>query len=1060
MSEGTTRAVGSLLSTLQERAKELNCLYRIEELLSQTDLPLEEVFRGIIEIIPPGWQHSAACQAIIVHEAQTYEPPDFVETQWTHCSVIRVQDQPVGKICVSYKEECPSGEEGPFLKEEIKLIETIADRLGHFILHKRLKLTFQELTEARRNGSDESRQEWRVALGLLRKTDKDLLIRISRKMMNFLCWSGINEARSLLLRYGQDQGSAELVGEMNRPQEKTPAESFLGLVDETFRVAAAHLSDNEILRYIEQWIQEDRSGFFVKALINRQTPLDVISDAIHRYQYLLPEGITLSAEVSDGLRVALVRRFLTDQLDYIKTAKRYVEIEDFFDLMNRIIFPAGTHGTLGGKSAGLFLAHKILKKAHAIGKVIGEVKTPKTWYITSDGLPTFLQYNNLEEVNEQKYKEIHQVRQEYPHLVQVFKNCHFPQETVKGLSLALDDFGDVPLIVRSSSLLEDRLGSSFSGKYKSLFLANQGSKEQRLDALLDAIAEIYASTFAHDAIEYRAKRGLLDFDEEMGIMIQEVIGTHIGRYFMPAFAGVAFSENEFRWSPRIKREDGLLRLVPGLGTRAVDRLGDDYPILLAPSKPKLQVNMSIDEIIRYSPKKIDLINMETNRFETKEIQELLRECGQEYPSIHNIVSVHRDGFIRRPLGLTTDFNHDDLVVTFQGLITTSSFVGRIEAMLKSLEQAFGSPVDIEFASDGADLYLLQCRAQSSSRDDTAVEIPQDVPDESVLFTARRHVSNGRVPDLTHIVYVVPEEYDELSEYNDLLAVGRAVGRLNELLPKRQFVLMGPGRWGSRGDIKLGVNVTYSDINNTAVLIEIAREKGSYVPDLSFGTHFFQDLVEASIRYLPLYPDDNGVRFNEDFLLSAPNILPKVLPEYSFLSDAIRVIDIPDITEGRILRILMNADREEAMGLFAERSTPVRTVDQAGDTQINDRDEHWRWRLRMAERIGGRLDPSRFGVKAFYVLGSSKNATAGPASDLDLLIHFEGTEKQRKDLDIWLEGWSICLAEQNYLRTGYSSDGLLDIHIVTDEEIARRSDFAVKIGAITDPARQLPLKGQS
>ncbi len=185
----------------------------------------------------------------------------------------------------------------------------------------------------------------------------------------------------------------------------------------------------------------------------------------------------------------------------------------------------------------------------------------------------------------------------------------------------------------------------------------------------------------------------------------------------------------------------------------------------------------------------------------------------------------------------------------------------------------------------------------------------------------------------------------------------------------------------------------------------------------------------------------------------------MVPEYAFLSDAIRVIDIPDITKGRILRVLMNADREEAIGLFAERSTPVMTVDQAGDTQANDRDEHWRWRLRMAERIGAQLDPSRFGVKAFYVLGSSKNATAGPASDIDLLIHFEGTRKQRKDLDIWLEGWSICLAEQNYLRTGYRSDGLLDIHIVTGEEIARRSDFAVKIGAITDPARQLPLKGQ-
>ena len=114
------------------------------------------------------------------------------------------------------------------------------------------------------------------------------------------------------------------------------------------------------------------------------------------------------------------------------------------------------------------------------------MKKPKTWYVTSDRMLAFVQYNNLDEVIEQKYKDIEEVRQEYPHIVQVFKNCDFPPEIVKGLSVALDDFGDVPLIVRSSSLLEDRLGTAFAGKYKSLFLANQGDKQQRLEALLEA----------------------------------------------------------------------------------------------------------------------------------------------------------------------------------------------------------------------------------------------------------------------------------------------------------------------------------------------------------------------------------------------------------------------------------------------------------------------------------------------------------------------------------------------------------------------------------------------
>jgi predicted nucleotidyltransferase len=111
---------------------------------------------------------------------------------------------------------------------------------------------------------------------------------------------------------------------------------------------------------------------------------------------------------------------------------------------------------------------------------------------------------------------------------------------------------------------------------------------------------------------------------------------------------------------------------------------------------------------------------------------------------------------------------------------------------------------------------------------------------------------------------------------------------------------------------------------------------------------------------------------------------------------------------------------------------------------------------MAEHIASRIDPKRFGVQGFYVFGSTKNATAGLASDIDILIHFRGRKKQREDLAHWLEGWSLCLDELNYLRTGYRTGGLLDVHFVTDEDISNRTSFAVKIGAITDAARSLPV----
>jgi pyruvate, water dikinase len=302
-----------------------------------------------------------------------------------------------------------------------------------------------------------------------------------------------------------------------------------------------------------------------------------------------------------------------------------------------------------------------------------------------------------------------------------------------------------------------------------------------------------------------------------------------------------------------------------------------------------------------------------------------------------------------------------------------------------------------------------------------------------------------------------EGYSKLADQATMREVGRAVGRLNKLLPKRQFILIGPGRWGSRGDIKLGVPVTYSDINNAAMLIEVARQRGNYLPDLSFGTHFFQDLVEASIRYLPLYPDDPEVSFNENFLRHTPSVLEELLPEFAHLSATLRVIDVPKETGGMTLRVPMNAELDRAVA-YLSSSGQAESQEEAG-FEVVDRsgEEHWRWRFRMAQVIAEQIDPELAGVKAIYLIGSTKNATAGPASDIDMLFHFAGTDEQQKELTLWLEGWSRCLSEINFQRTGYRSEGLLDFQFITDADIAARSSYAVKIDAITDPARKLPMK---
>jgi hypothetical protein len=1047
MSRPPDEPTNRILHDLQERAKELNCLYRVDELLGREGAPLDEVMGELVRALPGGWRFPDVCAARIVLGKRVYEPPGFLPSPHRMAAPIEASGERAGEIEVYYKEAMPRAAEGPFLAEERRLLDAVAARVSHFVSRRRL----ERALAAERSPRPGAIPEWTVVLDFLRQTDRALLGRLGRKMINHLCWNGVAEAEALL-RARLPAARADAFDD-NRPQPRANGERGVETTETAFRIAGAHLPEREILDCIHSWIKEDRSTFLKNALERLDTPLADLADALQRFQHGGVEEQELSAATRTGLRAALVRRFLTDELEFVNIAKDYLTIADFHELCQRIVYPPRSHGRLGGKSAGLFLASCVVARSPEYKDALGEIRTPVSFYVPSDGILDFIHHNDLEDVYNRKYVDPDRARLDYPYMVQLFKNSAFTPEILRGLSDVLDALEGRPIIVRSSSLLEDRLGAAFSGKYKSLFLANTGPKQERLAALCDAIAEVYASVFSPDAIEYRALRGLLDVHEEMGILIQEVVGTRLGPYWLPAFSGVGFSNNEFRWSARIERGDGLLRIVPGLGTRAVDRLADDYPVLAAPGKPGLRINQTPEEARRYSPRKADVINLETSAFETVDVHQLLERYGDQLPLVKEMVSLADQDHLRRPIGLV-DVAGEDVVVTFEGLLA-GPFMTRMRTLLQLLREKLRTPVDVEFACDGRNVYLLQCRPQGGSGDDAPTPIPRDLPPERVLFTARRHVSNGRANDLSHVVYVDPEGYGRLGP-DRIRELSRAVGRLNRLLPKRQFALMGPGRWGSRGDIHLGVPVTYADISNTAVLVEIARQRGGYVPDLSFGTHFFQDLVESSIRYLPLYPDDPEVVFNEPFFRGAPNALASLAPEFARLDFVLRVIDVPAAADGRVLRILMNGDQDEAVGLLA---APAHAVEAAARREAPAGvrpEDHWRWRMRMAQRIAALVDPSRFGVKAAYVFGSTKNGTAGPASDIDLLLHVEPGDARRQSLSRWLDGWSRALAEMNELRTGYACAGLLDVHYVTDEDIARGASYAAKIGAVTDAARELPL----
>jgi predicted nucleotidyltransferase len=1056
----------SSIEILKERAKELDCLYQVDEVLNNGRLPLPEVFERIILILPSGFRFPDLCRVEITYKNHSYRSPDFVRSRIADGTDIRANGKIVGRIEVVYTGEVPVTEEGCFLEKERKLIKTIAGRIGHTVFYRRAEQMVREWNTPRKEGNEKrpAGTDWMAIVDLLQRTDQDILLHICRKMINHLCSRGIREVEQELCELNFGSKVFFPAGEVNTPSQKLPLGDLATISEKAFFIASKNMSDGEISTRLMKWIQETKAYSLIKTIDRIDVSIGDVVEALGRYTNTAGAVNMLDLSTERWLRVALIRRFLSDKPGFIRIAQQYLEIGDFYDIAQRLVYPAGSHGKIGGKGTGLFLAREILKRESEDIPLLDAVKTPKTWYIATDEMREFLHYNNLQGLNEQRYRDLYEIRIDYPNIIQMMKNSQFPAGIIKSLAMALDDFGDSPLIVRSSSLLEDQSGAAFSGKYKSLFLANQGTKKDRLEDLKNAIIEIYASIYSPDSIQYRAERGLLDYPEEMGIMIQEVVGRKIGPYYLPLYGGVAFSNNEFRWSPRIKRGDGLIRLVPGMGTRAVDRLSDDFPILVSPGQPGLHVNTAPEEIKKYSPTKIDVINLEKNTFETIGISAFLREYGHLVLDVEHVVSVCKDDYLRTPHAFDIDFEHDELIVTFDGLTKNSPFVRKVHKILKVLEEKLETPVDIEFASDGDNFYLLQCRPQSFREDSAPAAIPKDIVEKDVLFSARRYVSNGAIQDISHIVYIDPAAYDRLQEKDDLVDVGRAVGRLNAMLPKRSFILMGPGRWGSRGDIKLGVQVSYSDISNTVALIEIARIKSNYVPELSFGTHFFQDLVEANIRYLPLYPDDEGILFNERFLERATSVFTELLPDFPRLEDVVRVIDVADATDGKVLRVAMNAELEEVLGYFAphsrQNSPPLDGAIQSRAAQRGNEvrfdDKFWRWRSYMAERIAARLDSSRFGVKGVYLFGSTNSGTAGPGSDIDLLIHFDGTNQQRKDLLQWLEGWSVSLAEINYLKTGYSSEGLLDVHVVTDEDIAKKTSYAIKIGAVTDPAHSLKL----
>jgi len=613
------------------------------------------------------------------------------------------------------------------------------------------------------------------------------------------------------------------------------------------------------------------------------------------------------------LKVVLIRTIISDQLKYIKIARKWFTVGDLKEIRARKI----GGGKVGGKAAGMLLAMRIIKET-APADVAQRFRLPVSYYLGSDVFYNFLTFNGLVHWNDQKYKTDEEMRADHPRLCADFQQGHFPAEIIESLERVLQDAGDRPLIVRSSSLLEDNFGTSFAGKYESIFLPNQGSHDQNYSALTHAITTIYASVLNPDALLYRHLKELADYDERIGILIQFVEGERSGKYYFPQAAGVAFSRNMYRWSPQIKQEDGFLRLVFGLGTRAVDMLGDDYPRLVALSHPRLHSSSDVRTIKRYSQQSADVIDLESNTFRSVPVCELL---DADYPPLRFIAQVEEDGDlmpIRSRLAAS-----EKMVVTFDGLLSRVPFASSMRTVLNLLETHYKSPVDTEFALEIIDpeghpdvqITLLQCRPQSHIQDGVEVQIPADLKEEDIIFSSQMMVPQGSVHNIRYILFVPSEGYFSLATQAERTQLERAIGQLNSVLKDETFIAVGPGRWGTSTP-DLGVHVTYSDIYNSRALVELAGEEVGASPEPSFGTHFFQDLMEADIYPLGVFLDDENTIFKRELFYDTPNRLNEFISvDNPRVINALRLISIVDYRRHHHLDLIMDAQKSYAVAFL-------------------------------------------------------------------------------------------------------------------------------------------------
>ena len=567
--------------------------------------------------------------------------------------------------------------------------------------------------------------------------------------------------------------------------------------------------------------------------------------------------------------------------------KTYFKPGDYFKLRDRMI----GSGSIGGKACGMLLARKIIRSR--IPEYVQYQEPHDSFYIGSDVFYTYIVSNNC-----WKLRIAQRTDEGYfdcaGRLKEALLSGRFPEDIRERFRSLLEYYGSSPIIVRSSSFLEDGFGNAFAGKYESVFCVSRGTLEERLAAFEDAVRTVYASTMDLSALEYRKIQGLEHHDEQMAVLVQRVSGSYYGNYFFPSAAGVGYSRSFYRPNKDTDPSAGLLRIVTGLGTRAVDRTENDYPRLVHLDRPAVSMYADAASRHRFSQRNMDVLDIERNALTSIPVTKVLGEL----PLWLKKMLMERDREAEDALRQMGRWR-EVWFVTCQKLLEHETFTGFMQKILKTLEEAYGNPVDIEYTVNLDErgnfvVNLVQCRPLYAGRQGETIRIPA-LPKEKIFFRLENSSmgSSARIP-ITAVVRIDPVAYYNYP-YASKPKAAEAVGRINRYFrgPGANLLLIAPGRLGTSSP-ELGVPVSFAHISGFRGICEVSDRRAGYMPELSYGSHMFQDLVEADIFYCAIWNDARTLCYQESFLEGLPNLFPAICPDMEDLFPMFSVCRTPGL----------------------------------------------------------------------------------------------------------------------------------------------------------------------